>query len=255
MDLDKALRIVDDKCDVDLPRLKAQYHAAVQQKFGAQSARGLLLGNRTAVIVKDELNRLINEKGAQYLWHYAQVLPSMEADDYAALEAKLLQHFKAKLDYFYSEACHQLDTAKRQVQANDHGAIHLVQDYENASRGWNADIQILVARLKTARMSTQPTIIYNFHGANARVNNNSVDASVNVVTVSEKQLFDDVKKALATLSDMEAKARLTKEVETLQAQTEKPSRMAGYLKFIEHAANHLTVLSPFLPALAQWAGQ
>lgn len=133
--------------------------------------------------------------------------------------------------------------------------IHLAQDYENASRGWNADIQIFVAKLKTARMSTQPTVVYNFHGANSRVNNNSVDSSVNVVTVSENQLFEDVKKALAALSDNEAKTRLTQEVETLQAQTEKPGRMAAYLKFIEHAANHLTVLSPFLPALAQWAGQ
>lgn len=255
MNLEQALQIVDDKADVELGRLKVQYHNAVQRKFGERQAKGLLQGNGTAVVVKDELNRLINEKGGHFLFHYAQVLPVIDVADFGALEARLLVHFKQKLDFFYSEACHQLDIAKRQLRADDGGSIHLSQDYQNASRGWNADIKLLVGHCKASRMKTQPTIIYNFHGANARVNNNSVDASVNVVNTSEPELFAELKKALATIADDSARERLTQEAEALQKLADKASRTAAYLKFIEHAANHLTVLTPFLPALAQWAGQ
>jgi len=141
------------------------------------------------------------------------------------------------------------------VSSNQHTVINLTEDYQNSSRCWNADIQLIIAKNKTSLMKAQPTVIYNFHGANARVNNNSSDSSTNVVTLSESQLFSDVKKALTEITDVEARTFLTKEVDALQQISDKPSRMDAYLKFIEHAANHMTILTPFLAAIAQWAGQ
>jgi|GEM_PF-1479957 len=55
MNLDKALRIVDDKCDVELPRLKAQIHKAIQLKYGEQATRGRLEDNRTVAIIRELL--------------------------------------------------------------------------------------------------------------------------------------------------------------------------------------------------------
>lgn len=254
MNLAKALQIVDDKCDVALPVLKRQYHDATQHKFGERSARGLLLSGGTLVIVKDEFNRMLVEKGTQYLQQYAVVLRATEIADFAALEVALQAHFRAKLDFFYSEACHQLYDAEQKLQMSASG-VHLEADYQNSLRGWMADISTLVAYLEKSSMKAQPNITYNFHGHNARVNTGSIDASVNVVNLSEGQLFADLRNSLEAIPDANARQSLVEESKTLEAEKEKPKRMAGYLKFIEHAANHVTLISPLLPALAQWAQQ
>lgn len=254
MNLTKALQIVDAKCDVELPVLKRTYHDASQRKFGERAARGVLLSGATLVIVKDEFNRILAEKGAQYLQQYAVVLPATEIPDFAALEVEVQAHFRRKLDFFYSEACHQLADVEQKLSSSASG-VHLDADYQNSLRGWQADIQTLVAYLEKSSMKAQPNITYNFHGHNARVNTGSIDASVNVVNLSEGQLFADLRILLEAIPDATARQSLVQESQALEAEKEKPKRMAGYLKFIEHAANHVTLISPLLPALAQWAQQ
>ncbi|MDI1248755.1 MAG: hypothetical protein PSV13_07830 [Lacunisphaera sp.] len=254
MNLEKALQIVDAKCDVELPALKRIFHDATQRKYGERAARNLLLSGATLGIVKDEYNRLLVEKGAQYLQQYSVVLPATEIADYPELEASLQEHFRRKMDFIYSEACHQLNTAETNLQMTGSG-IHLEPDYRNSLRGWNADIQTLVAYLEKSQMKPQPNITYNFHGHNARVTTGGVDASVNVVNLSEGQLFNDLRKLLEAVPDAATRQQLVDETNALEAKKDKPGRMAGYLKFIEHAANHVCLISPLLPALAQWAQQ
>lgn len=108
---------------------------------------------------------------------------------------------------------------------------------------------------KVLNESATSNITYHFHGHNARVNTNSVDGSVNVVNLSEAQLFTDLRKSLEAIPDAAVRQNLVQESQALEAEKEKPKRIAGYLKFIEHAANHVSLISPLLPALAQWAQQ
>lgn len=102
--------------------------------------------------------------------------------------------------------------------------------------------------------SNQPasTVIYNLNGANARVNNNSNDHSTNVVNTSPSDLFDEIKKVLKDNLKDESEVRdlriLVNEMENTQ---ETPKFNEVYTRFITSAANHMTLLAPFLPALSQ----
>jgi len=255
MHLDQGLQTVNDICDVDPATLKQIYDKAARLIFSEQNRYGRLLGDRTAMLVKDKFNGIINEKGHQYLDQYSVVLPLVDIADFDAVETQLLAHFLSKMDFYYSEACHQLDAAKRSCQATNHGTVYLDADYQNAMRGWKAHIKRIVAKSKTYRMNTQPSIIYNFNGANARVNNNSLDVSTNVVNLSEDQLFSDLRKALNAVSDEASRNRLVEETKALEAQKDRPSRSSAYFKFIERAANHVTLFAPLIPALTQWVQQ
>lgn len=255
MKLEEAISIVNDKCDVDLPRLKSQYRNAIQLVISRQAARGLAESNGTIALIKDELNRLINEKGLSYLAHYAQIFPLVDDIDYDSFEEYLFRHFNTKLDRHYSEGCHQLDDVKQRLKFSVSHAIHLNHDYENATRGWHADIRLLVAKLKAEKMKAQPQIVYNLYGSNSRVNNDSVDSSVNIVNLSDAELFENIRKAIGRIADPKVRDQLAGEIDALHNTTDKADKADKYLNFIQHAANHITLLAPFFPALAQWASQ
>lgn len=97
---------------------------------------------------------------------------------------------------------------------------------------------------------------YTIHvaGANSRVNINSSDSSLNVV--SENRLFQDMRTAIAAqVEDSEQKAILLSKVAALEAAgSDKSSFLRGYQDLMANAANHMTVLAPFLPMLAQMLG-
>jgi len=110
---------------------------------------------------------------------------------------------------------------------------------------YELDVQKATAR----RPSSAPHSITNIlHGANARVNISSVDQSVNVAG----DLFADMGRAIEQGMDANAErqAILAKLSELEQAKG-KPSFVQRYSEFMALAANHVTVLQPFLAALAQ----
>ena len=109
--------------------------------------------------------------------------------------------------------------------------------------------------LESANSAQGPavSIVYNLVGANSRVNSGTIDASTNTISVSDTQLFSDLRRAIMEIAEESARQRLLSEADALQSQTEKQGRGSAYLNFIKHAANHITILTPFLPALAQWA--
>ena len=101
--------------------------------------------------------------------------------------------------------------------------------------------------------STQ-TIINNISGANARINVNSTDNSVNSVVENSIELFDQLTAALT--SQIQAKGerdKLLTLVAEMRATTHKETFNEKYQNFIAAAANHITIVEPFLPALAAFA--
>ena len=102
--------------------------------------------------------------------------------------------------------------------------------------------------------TTQPssvTNIYNVHGPNARFNSQSVDQSHNVVGVDEGELFQKLKEAIQTASaNSPQREQLLLAVDEMSAHAGRSSFGDKFQSFMALASNCMTVVTPFLPALA-----
>lgn len=99
----------------------------------------------------------------------------------------------------------------------------------------------------------QPTIgvQHNYHLSDqARINYQSVDQSTNTVGVNVSELFQEIREAIEgrVLAAAEQKELLRK-VDELQAAQGSGRFMEKYQAFIAAAANHMTILGPFIPPL------
>jgi hypothetical protein len=132
---------------------------------------------------------------------------------------------------------------------------------QNESMVSRATVVVHIERRRlTPRKETNTTtnITYQLVGHGSRVNVNSTDNSTNVVEVSEEQVFSKIREDI-TLRIPQGDER-DAILERLSA-LEKAQRSSGfaqrYAELMAVAANHVTVLAPFLPALAamvqQWS--
>jgi hypothetical protein len=101
--------------------------------------------------------------------------------------------------------------------------------------------------------SVQSThIVYNLIGPNARVNIQSFDSSTNKVEIGPKELFERLHSTITeNISDKELLQKLQNKVTELEKTQGTHNFLARYQEFMTLAANHMTVLAPFMPALAQ----
>lgn len=96
------------------------------------------------------------------------------------------------------------------------------------------------------------TITYHLQD-NARVNINSTDQSVNSITVTQKQLFTTIRDTVAQqIAGEDQQTILTKLDELEHAQGTK-SFSEKFTAFLAVTADYITVLGPFMPALAELA--
>lgn len=98
-------------------------------------------------------------------------------------------------------------------------------------------------------------VIYNLIGPNARVNVHSVDASTNLVDVKPDELFETIRKSIRELVADDCLARrLLQKVDEMDQMRGTPTFLEKYRDFVALAADHITVLAPFIPALSQMLG-
>lgn len=91
---------------------------------------------------------------------------------------------------------------------------------------------------------------YYLHGPNSRVNVDSEDYSTNVVESS--RLFADLSQTLAQkVDEPELRDKLLRLASEMEQGQRKPTFAQKYAEFMALAANHMAVLTPFLPGLAQ----
>lgn len=99
------------------------------------------------------------------------------------------------------------------------------------------------------------SIVYNLYGPNSRINNNSIDSSMNVVNTSPEDLFSKLRETIAAeVEDASKKAQLLNHVDELEKTRGTAAYLEKYKAFMSVLADHIGVLSPFLPALAQMLG-
>ena len=103
-------------------------------------------------------------------------------------------------------------------------------------------------RIKKTESTSQVT--YNVSGPNSRVNVNSIDQSTNIDASVVTSTLDQIREALQKeIEDSEERQLLLSKLDEL-ARTHGTDRFAvSYKAFMAMAANHMTVLAPFIPAL------
>lgn len=119
--------------------------------------------------------------------------------------------------------------------------------FYDAFGGIPAHFQLKVTR-KGSFPHRQGGHFINVSGTNARVTFGN-DFSVNHTAVNTVQ--DAIRAVQAQVDDLEARARLVETLEVFERAQGPTNRAAAYHAVIASAANHMTVLAPFLPALSQ----
>jgi len=108
-------------------------------------------------------------------------------------------------------------------------------------------------RMLMAKRKAQANLnIYHVHGHNPRWNANSTDNSINIVSVSPAQVFGDLRQTLTSgIPAGEEQQDILKSLALLEEAQDSPSFAKRYSDFISAAANHMTLLAPFIPALTE----
>ncbi len=125
--------------------------------------------------------------------------------------------------------------------------------YRQGTGGIKSHYQSVVRKQTKIDLSTQPSpIVYNLTGPNVRVNIQSIDSSTNLVEVEPTELFGRIRAAIdQSVQDGELLKKLQEKVTELEKTQGTPGFAARYKELMALAANHMTLLAPFIPALLQ----
>jgi len=133
---------------------------------------------------------------------------------------------------------------------------HFGQLVRSESKISGASVCVQLDRRRFARKEVSSVnIIYQVSGY-GRVNVNSTDSSTNVVTVSKDQIFAKMRDVVtAGVPAGPERDSIVDRLIALESAQNSPAFATTYTELISVAANHLTLLTPFLPALAEMARQ
>ena len=125
--------------------------------------------------------------------------------------------------------------------------------YYEGIAGIKAHYQSVVRKETKIEPQRQPTqVVYNLIGPNSRVNIQSVDTSTNLVEVEPNELFEKLRGLIKnSISDEIVSAQLSEKVDELQEAQGTKNFVTKYQQFMALAANHVSILAPFIPALSQ----
>jgi hypothetical protein len=118
--------------------------------------------------------------------------------------------------------------------------------------GIPAHYQVKIRRKGIYPVGTGGHFTFNVSGPNARVNIGSNDHSKNVV--ADKSVFGKLsEKIQIALPDSEDRSRMLQLIEGMEKNIgNQPAFISAYQNFISSAANHMTLIAPFLPALTNF---
>ncbi|GGN76200.1 hypothetical protein GCM10012290_25690 [Halolactibacillus alkaliphilus] len=91
---------------------------------------------------------------------------------------------------------------------------------------------------------------YNINNQSGKINIHSTDQSINyTLTAKDEQLFKTLKDLARSIDD---RGQLEVTIDELRDNIGKETYAEKYNKFIQSAANHMTVFAPFIPMLSKF---
>lgn len=250
---EKARRFATTAYHAKNEALRKENDEKIRQFRAQQASKGVLRSGFTiagiAKLKAEFINNLLDARldalVEGYDLHEVPIDDSLAGEiinDLRELHGKLAQNFKKAVQ---AGIVSQFDMGKPQILENaisEHAPFHLNHYKTELDR----------KRLGKQSLATSVvTNIYHLDGPNSRVNVNSTDASVNSVTVTEVELFQDIRAKLMDLPEGGERDEILAKLQALEESKEQPSFGKRYTEFIAAAANHITVIAPFLPALTE----
>jgi len=157
----------------------------------------------------------------------------------------------------YAANIHDGDTLLRHLPNGD-VEEYLVLDSgyeEGVAKALPAEYHCKVEKKTALKPSTQaPAVVYNvtMSGPNNRFNLHSQDMSVNIVDVDPDQLFKELRGVIAQeVEDSAKRDQMLRGVDAMKEARGTGGFQEAYIAFMAVAADHMTLVAPFLPALAQ----
>ncbi|RPF50715.1 hypothetical protein [Vibrio crassostreae] len=145
------------------------------------------------------------------------------------------------------------------IPIRDSGVNNAAEDYKLFSADeqffWSKQINYVIsnykAHLEQKMSNSQPTnVTYNVNGMNSRVNINSTDQSVNYVVENNDTLFEQVRELVRSIENEEDREVILASVDDMQDSQGTVGFVPSYQKFLSSIADHITVFTPVLGALA-----
>jgi hypothetical protein len=122
--------------------------------------------------------------------------------------------------------------------------------YHAYFHGIPARYDVTVERKGTFAKGSGGNYTINVSGPNSRVNLHSIDQSRNVVSSGDGNVFAQIADVLnRQISETDERTRLLALLETMENNSKKKEFLPSYQAFVAAAANHMTILAPFIPAL------
>ena len=125
-----------------------------------------------------------------------------------------------------------------------------MQTFHGIKAHYQSKVEKSTARPKPP---TTQQVVYNLIGPNTRVNIQSKDSSTNILNVEPADLFQNLRTTIDnSIADSELVARIVGHVDRMEAAVGTKEFSDQYKEFIGSAAQHITLVGPFLPALTQF---
>jgi hypothetical protein len=205
---------------------------------------------------------------AAYYDHYKDVAGAVWAAMLRVLEETDVQPYpelpgdlKHKFDDYMAAPAQRIRSNMVTLSQMGHGMPRETFDgvYEQTREKHHTEIELQCRRTEAKRKRFEEgrltmNVTYNLNGDSPRVNINSTDYSINITNA--KAIFRQLGEAIQSgISEEQLRAALlTKTQEMESAVKERPRFLKLYSDFIALAANHMTVVSPFIPALTHFIG-
>jgi hypothetical protein len=116
-----------------------------------------------------------------------------------------------------------------------------------------------VEKINLAGEPTRPVLkggnTYNLQGPHSRVNIHSNDSSVNISHQVTENVFADMRQVIQThVQNEDDRRQILKDLDEMEEAKGSTGFVQKYQNFIASAANHMSLLAPFIPALTQLLG-
>jgi hypothetical protein len=134
----------------------------------------------------------------------------------------------------------------------------LIEKYQILDRGYHfipqPHYQVKARKISSISLKeSHPTTIIHQHGDNPHVSINSTDSSTNVINKIDLNKFDEIKLIIEhQISDEKEKIIYLRSLDELKSSAGEKSYLEKYKQFIETVANHMSIISPFIPFLTSF---
>lgn len=107
----------------------------------------------------------------------------------------------------------------------------------------------------SAEKAASQSITYNLHGTHSRVNIGSQDQSTNISYAQTVSAFADLRQVIENqIADAGERSAILAKVDELESTAKTSAFIPKYQEFVALAANHMSIVSPFIPFLTALFG-